>query len=103
MCPFLDALRDVDLLAPCKEELLGVNGARERVCDLVEGKESLLASFLGKDGYRCLIILTVRLFLHKACYSIAVRSDRMTADSISLPHTKHVKNNTVFSVSADPA
>ncbi|MDY6273790.1 MAG: hypothetical protein SPL41_02090, partial [Succinivibrionaceae bacterium] len=98
--PDADALHQLDYVA----ELLGVNGTRERVCDLVEGEESLLASFLCKEGYRCLApILTVRLFLHKACYSIAVRSDRMTADSISLPHTKHVKNNTVFSVSADPA
>ena len=32
-------------------ELLGVNGTRERVCDLVEGEISLLASFPGKESY----------------------------------------------------
>ena len=55
-------------------ELLWVDGARKRVGYLVEGKESLLASFVGKEGYRRLAPLLAAVFfiLHVIGHSLTV-------------------------------
>ena len=97
-----DALHQLDYVA----ELLGVNGARERVCDLVEGEEPLLASFLGKEGYRRLAPLLAAVFfiLHVIGHSL-IQFDRLSMaanGSFLLPNMACVKSFIALSFTGDP-
>ena len=57
-------------------ELLRVDGARQLVSNLVEGKEALLAAFLGKNGNRGLLsLLSVAVLVGFFCLCLGVLAD----------------------------